>query len=102
MTTKEITVLFQDCVLCGDRGRAKKLELEEKGYSFRKVSFVTPEGGELSARAVAAGVGSMPVFFYGDHISGSLSKLLEMIKPVRKKPTKKQEPKEDDGAISKD
>ena len=43
---KEITVLFQDCVLCGDRGKKKGLELEEAGYAFRKVSFASKEGGE--------------------------------------------------------
>lgn len=95
--SKEITVLFQDCVLCGDKGRQKRLELESKGYIFRKISFVTEEGRELSARAVAAGVGSMPVFFYGDHIAGSLSKLLEMIKPRKKAVKKKSE--EDDGVV---
>ena len=96
--SKEITVLFQDCALCGDKGRQKQLELEAEGYTFRKISFVTAEGSELSAQAVAAGVGSMPVFFYGDHISGSLSKLLEMIK-LRKKVVK-QKSEEDDGVVS--
>lgn len=95
---KEIVVLYQDCVLCGDKGKKKALELEARGYTFRKVSFVTKEGEELSARAVAAGVGSMPVFFYGEHVAATLDKLMDQIRPKKGRKSKKTEELKD-GAV---
>ena len=89
---KEITILFQDCVLCGDKGKKKVLELNAKGYSFRKVSFVTKEGEELSNRAVFSyKIGSMPVYFYEDKAAATLAGLIEQIESAEQKTTEESE-----------
>ena len=83
--TKEITVLFQDCALCGDKAKKKVAKLQKKGYTFRKVSFVTEEGEELSHKAVFDyKIGSMPVYFYEDKAAATLTGLIEQIEPTEK------------------
>jgi hypothetical protein len=54
---KEIIAVYQDCVLCGVKGKQKIEEYAEKGIAIRKVGFTTPEGQELCAKAVALGIG---------------------------------------------
>lgn len=59
---KEIIAVYQDCVLCGVKGRQKIADLAAKGVNIRKVSFITEEGRELCAEAVSKGIGSMPFY----------------------------------------
>lgn len=49
---KKITVVYQDCVLCGDRGEKKRQFLGKRGLEIRKVSAFSDEGQELVNRAV--------------------------------------------------
>lgn len=97
--SKEVIAVYQDCVLCGDRGRAKVAEFAEKGISVRKVSFVSSEGRELCHKAVFThGIKSMPFFTDGELFSVSLDSFIEK-KPTRKKTkkTKSQEKELEDG-----
>ena len=52
MANKKITLVFQDCVLCGDRGKKVKKIIAEKGIRLHKVSFASDEGRELISKAV--------------------------------------------------
>ena len=42
--TKEIILVYQDCVLCGDRGKKLKQFIDTNGLNVRKVSFASDEG----------------------------------------------------------
>lgn len=90
MASKEIVAVFQDCVLCGDKGRKKIAELAKKGVIIRKAGFTTPEGKELIRQAVLDHkIGSMPFFTDGERFSTSLDDFVK--KPAAKveKPAKK-------------
>lgn len=87
---KEVIAVYQDCVLCGDRGKKKHLALIKKGLDIRKVSAFSDEGESLCHKAVFShGIKSMPFFTDGTTFSTSLKSFL----PV-------QEPKSDTGKIS--
>ena len=59
--TKEIIAVYQDCALCGSKGKKKALELAKSGVIIRKVGFTTDEGKELIRQAVLEHkIGSMP------------------------------------------
>lgn len=98
MANKQITVVYQDCPLCGDRGRAVKQIVAEKGIRLHKVSFASDEGRSLIHTAVFEhGIGTMPFYTDGTKFSTSLADLVE--KP-RKKTSKKasKKAKIDEGA----
>lgn len=97
---KEIIAVYQDCVLCGDKGRQKATELAKKGFNIRKVGFATPEGKELCRQAVFDhGIKTMPFYTNGEKFSPILEDLLK--KPARKaKKTKKEETEVVDGTDS--
>lgn len=94
--SKEIICVYQDCILCGDRGKkAKKIILDNK-LNVRKVSFATPEGRHLIHEAVFKfKMGSLPFFTDGRIFSYKLSDFIEkdepkeVKKPARKKRTRK-------------
>lgn len=88
---KKITCVFQDCVLCGDRGKKKALALAKKGVEIEKISAFTDEGRALCAKAVKAGVGCMPFFTDGKKYTATIDELLA--EPAKKvtKPAKKAE-----------
>ena len=93
--TKEIVVVFQDCALCGAKGKQKIAELAEDGISIRKVSFISPEGRDLCAKAVEKGIGSMPFFVsdgdYATNIDALITKKsTNTRKKSQKTTTKKQ------------
>lgn len=98
---KEVIVVFQDCALCGSKGRQTIAKYAEKGITLRKVSFISPEGRDLCAKAVGMGIGVMPFYTDGDvfatSIDGVLSNELDK-KPVAKN---KKSRKEKNGAVSK-
>ena len=95
--SKEIIAVFQDCVLCGDKGRKKAADLAAKGIIVRKVGFTTFEGKELIHEAVFKHkIGTMPFFTDGENFAPTIDELLEkQEKPAQKakkstkKPTKK-------------
>jgi len=82
--SKEILCVFQDCVMCGDRGKKLKDFIAKKHLNVRKVSFASPEGRELCYKAVFEnGIGKMPFFTDGVKFSTSLEEL------IKRKPAKK-------------
>ena len=64
--TKEIICVYQDCIMCGDRGKKLKKYIFDKKLNVRKVSFASDEGKELVYHAVTEhGIGTMPFFTDG-------------------------------------
>lgn len=88
---KNIICVYQDCPLCGDKGRKLKQIIDSKGIPMRKVSFATAEGQELIARAVYDHkIGKMPFFTDGVRFSTDITELFDTPKPTPKpKKTKK-------------
>lgn len=87
---KEIIAVYQDCVLCGDKGRKKAAEFASKGILIRKVGFTTDEGKELIHKAVFEhNIGSMPFFTDGEKFSVKIEDFIEKPAKTTKKSTKK-------------
>lgn len=85
MKCKEIIAVYQDCVLCGDKGRKKIAECATKGVLIRKVGFTTPEGKDLIHKAVLEHkIGSMPFFTDGENFSTSLDDFVASYIPEEK------------------
>lgn len=81
--SKEIICVYQDCAMCGDRGKKLKQFVETNGISVRKVSFASEEGKELIYQAMTDhGIKKMPFFTDG-------KKFAEKISDFAKKPEKK-------------
>lgn len=86
---KEIIAVFQDCVLCGDKGRKKIAEFAAKGINIRKIGFTTPEGKELIHKAVFEhNIGSMPFFTDGEKFSVKIDDFIAKPAKTTKKSTK--------------
>lgn len=79
----EIIAVYQDCVLCGVKGRQKVAEYAAKGVNIRKVSFITDEGRELCAKAVKKGIGSMPFYVREGNFTTDIEALITQ-KPANK------------------
>lgn len=82
--TKEVKVVFQDCVLCGQKGREKIAEYAEKGITIKKVSFVSEEGRELCFKAVNVGIKGMPFYTDGSTFATAIDTFLNEEKPQKK------------------
>lgn len=100
----KVYAVYQDCVLCGDKGRKKIAEWAEKGVEIEKVGFTSPLGRELCDKAVFShGVKSMPFFTDGRTFSETLESFLEEKpeKPAKKtKKNKKNQKGMKNGTIS--
>lgn len=94
--TKEITIVFQDCALCGVKGRQKIADYSKKGIAIRKVSFISEEGRELCAEAVKKGIGSMPFYVSGDDFATNIEALI-VEKPAKKSRKSQKQPKKVEG-----
>lgn len=93
MSSKEIICVYQDCVVCGDRGKKLKQFIEKKHLNIRKVSFASPEGEELCNKAVFEhGIGKMPFFTDGVKFATSLDDFTKR-KPAKTKKTKSKSKK---------
>lgn len=95
---KEVIAVYQDCVLCGAKGRKKAAEYAKKGVIIRKVGFTTPEGRELCYQAVKKGIGYMPFYVLDGDFAESIDALLiqkepKIVKRVRKKVVLEKKPK---------
>ena len=100
--SKEITVVYQDCVLCGVKGKQTIAEYAQKGITLRKVGFATEEGRELCFQAVNLGIKGMPFYTDGKIFASSIDELLSAgmeNKPKAKNKNVRKEKKH--GAISK-
>lgn len=85
MANKQYICCYQDCPLCGDKGKKLKKLIIDKQLDVRKVSFASPEGKELCYEAVFAhGIKKMPFFTDGVNYSLSLEELVT-IKPKAKR-----------------
>ena len=85
---KKIICVYQDCPLCGDRGKKLKQLIIDKKLNVRKVSFASPEGKDLIHEAVFnQGIGSMPFFTDGEKFTTDIEELIA--KPKKKKGDKK-------------
>lgn len=79
---KEIICVYQDCPLCGDRGKKLKKLIFDKKLNVRKVSFASEEGKDLIHKAVFDHkIGSMPFYTDGKKFANSLE---ELLKPKKK------------------
>lgn len=86
--TKKIICVYQDCPLCGDRGKKLKKLIINKKLNVRKVSFASPEGKDLIHEAVFnQGIGTMPFFTDGEKFVTDIEELIA--KPKKKKGDKK-------------
>lgn len=74
---KEYVCVYQDCPLCGDRGKKLKKLIFDKQLQVRKVSFASPEGKELCYEAVFIhGIKKMPFFTDGSNYATELEQLV--------------------------
>ena len=84
----EIICVYQDCVMCGDRGKKLKQLIFDKNLNVRKVSFASPEGQHLIHEAIFVHkIGTLPLFVKGDRFSNNIEDLL---KRAPKKSTKRK------------
>lgn len=90
---KEIIVVFQDCALCGVKGKQKIADLAKKGVQLRKVSFISEEGRDLCSKAIRKGIGSMPFYVSGDDFATDIEALIAK-KPEKKRKKVQKQPKE--------
>lgn len=96
----EIIAVYQDCVLCGVKGKQTIAEYAEKGITLRKVSFISEEGRELCAKAVSLGIGGMPFYTDGKVFATNIDGVLNTeTKPTKKNKQPRKEKK--NGAVSK-
>lgn len=86
----EIICVYQDCVMCGDRGKKLKKLIFDKDLNVRKVSFASDEGKNLIHEAVFKHkLGSMPFFTDGKKFSYKLEDFIEKEPEIVKKADKK-------------
>lgn len=86
---KDIICVYQDCPLCGDRGKKILEKAEAKGITIHKVSFASPEGKELIRIGVfEKGIRKMPFFTDGVKFAHTIDELEEKPKKVTKKKRK--------------
>lgn len=75
--SREIVCVYQDCPMCGDKGKKLKKLIFDKKLNVRKVSFASDEGKDLCHKAVFEhGIGKMPFFTDGEAFAESLEDLL--------------------------
>lgn len=87
--SKEIICVYQDCAMCGDRGKKLKQFVETNGLNVRKVSFASEEGKELIYQAMTDhGIKKMPFFTDGKKFSENIS---DFVKKADKKVRAKQD-----------
>lgn len=92
---KEIICVYQDCVMCGDRGKKLKKLIFDKSLNVRKVSFASPEGQHLIHEAIFVHkIGTLPLFVKGDRFSNNIEDLLKRA-PKKTKKSKKTNKKEE-------
>lgn len=85
----EIICVFQDCVMCGDRGKKLKQKINDKGIAFRKVSFASDEGKELCHKAVFEhNITTMPFFTDGKRFAATFDEIVAKPKKTAKKAKK--------------
>ena len=75
---KEIICVYQDCVMCGDKGKELIKYIETNGLQVRKVSFASDEGKELVHEAVFNHkISKMTFFTDGKKYTEKISEFVE-------------------------
>ena len=88
--SKEIICVYQDCAMCGDKGKKLKAIIKEKKLNVRKVSFASPEGRELIYTALTVHkIGRMPFFTDGERFSNDINDIIKPKTKSKKKGAKK-------------
>lgn len=83
---KEIICVYQDCVLCGDRGKKIKKFADTKNLNIRKVSFASDEGKTLIHEAVFEhGIKTMPFYTDGKNFAIDIEEFTTKTKKRSKK-----------------
>lgn len=86
----EIICVYQDCVMCGDRGKKLKKLIFDKDLNVRKVSFASDEGKNLIHEAVFKHkIGAMPFFTDGKKFSYKLEDFIKKEEEIVEKTEKK-------------
>lgn len=81
----EIICVYQDCPLCGDKGKALKKLVFKENLNIRKVSFASEEGKELIHKALFEHkIGTMPFFTDGKKFSNNLKDFVVKAKKIKK------------------
>ena len=87
--SKELICVYQDCAMCGDRGKKIKQFVETNGLNVRKVSFASEEGKELIYQAMTDhGIKKLPFFTDGKKFSENIA---DFVKKADKKVRAKQD-----------
>lgn len=87
---KEIICVYQDCPMCGDKGKKLKKLIFDKKLNVRKVSFASEKGKDLIHKAVLEhNIGTMPFFTDGKKFSNDIEDLLSK-RTVKKKEAKNE------------
>lgn len=82
---KDIICVYQDCVMCGDKGKKLKQFAESKNLNIRKVSFASEEGKELIHEAVFEHeIKTMPFFTDGKKFSADVEDFTTKIKTKKR------------------
>lgn len=88
---REIICVYQDCVLCGDRGKSVKKLIFDHNLPVRKVSFASEEGQHLIHEAIFEhGIGTLPLFTNGRKFSTNLADFVPKTSKKSKKNGKKE------------
>lgn len=88
---KEITLIYQDCAMCGVHEAWGKVQLQladKLRFKIREMPFSHPDAGDLIWKAIEAGVTRMPFFTDGEKFSYTLEDFTE--KPAAKKSKKEK------------
>ncbi len=95
MANKEIICVYQDCPLCGSRGKTILDLATSNGVSIRKVSFASDEGKDLIYKAITKHkIGTMPFFTDGEYFATNLNDLFQKREKKGSKKLQKRENKE--------
>ena len=87
---KELICVYQDCPMCGDKGKKLKKIILEKNLDVRKVSFASNEGKDLCHKAVFEHkIKTMPFYTDGKKFSNNVEDLLKSVKKSKKITKKK-------------
>lgn len=74
---KELICVYQDCPLCGRKGRKLGKLFTEKKLNVRKVGFATDEGRDLCFKAIQNRICKMPFFTDGTKFSNNINDFIE-------------------------
>lgn len=95
--TREIICVYQDCIMCGDRGKKVKKLIFDNNLNVRKVSFASDEGRHLIHEAIFEhGIGTLPLFTNGRRFS---DKLEDFVPKTAKKSNKTNKTKKTGGNV---